>query len=110
MHDCPQGLPIEQWGHVGSLASEATLALLLEAVDRGASGTYVDLYLYQITPGERPQTLVVRGSITVPTEGKKINLPDSHAALIAIRLSAPERTPLLSPSRSNALVYRVTAW
>jgi hypothetical protein len=48
-----------------------------------ATGTYVDLFLKNATPGERVQTLVVRGSITVPTEGKKINLPDAHAALVA---------------------------
>lgn len=45
--------------------------------------THVDLFLKGATPGERTQTLVVRGSITVPTEGKKISLPDSHSALIA---------------------------
>lgn len=45
--------------------------------------TYVDLFLKNATPGERVQTLVVRGSITVPTEGKKTNLPDAHAALVA---------------------------
>lgn len=52
---------------------------------RGANAieTYVDLFLKSAVPGERVQTLVVRGSITVPTEGKKINLPDSHAALVA---------------------------
>jgi hypothetical protein len=49
----------------------------------GARPTHVDLFLKAITPGERAQTLVVRGSITVPSEGKKINLPDSHAALVA---------------------------
>jgi hypothetical protein len=48
-----------------------------------AATTYIDLFLRNATPGERVQTLVVRGSITVPTEGKKINLPDSHAALVA---------------------------
>ena len=48
-----------------------------------AETTYIDLFLKNATPGERVQTLVVRGSITVPTEGKKINLPDSHAALVA---------------------------
>jgi hypothetical protein len=48
-----------------------------------ATETCVDLFLKNATPGERVQTLVVRGSITVPTEGKKINLPDSHAALVA---------------------------
>ena len=49
-----------------------------------AAESYVDLFLKNATPGERVQTLVVRGSITVPTEGKKITLPDSHAALVAI--------------------------
>ena len=48
-----------------------------------ATTTYIDLFLKNATPGERVQTLVVRGSITVPTEGKKISLPDSHAALVA---------------------------
>ncbi len=48
-----------------------------------AASTYIDLFLKSATPGERAQTLVVRGSITVPTEGKKINFPDSHAALVA---------------------------
>ena len=49
----------------------------------GAATTYIDLFLKMATPGERVQTLVVRGSITVPTEGKKVNLPESHAALVA---------------------------
>jgi hypothetical protein len=40
-----------------------------------AATTYIDFFLKGATPGERVQTLVVRGSITVPTEGKKINLP-----------------------------------
>lgn len=48
-----------------------------------ATTTYIDLFIKNVTPGERVQTLVVRGSITVPTEGKKINLPDAHAALVA---------------------------
>ena len=48
-----------------------------------AASTYIDLFLKNATPGEHVQTLVVRGSITVPTEGKKINLPDCHAALVA---------------------------
>jgi hypothetical protein len=33
--------------------------------------------------GERSQTLVVRGAITVPTEGKKAHLTDCHAAVVA---------------------------
>jgi hypothetical protein len=45
--------------------------------------TYVDLFLRPSLPGERSQTLVVRGSITVPTEGKRAHLPDCHAALVA---------------------------
>jgi hypothetical protein len=45
--------------------------------------TYIDLFLKNAPPGERAQTLVVRGAITVPTEGKRINLPECHAALIA---------------------------
>jgi hypothetical protein len=40
-----------------------------------AATTYIDFFVKGATPGERVQTLVVRGSITVPTEGKKINLP-----------------------------------
>jgi len=48
-----------------------------------ATNTHIDLFLKGATPGERAQTLVVRGSITVPTEGKKVNFPDCHAALIA---------------------------
>ncbi|RXH34370.1 hypothetical protein XH99_01085 [Bradyrhizobium nanningense] len=47
------------------------------------SETYIDLFLRPSSPGERSQTLVVRGSITVPTEGKKAHLPDCHAALVA---------------------------
>jgi hypothetical protein len=59
--------------------------LPLQVKPRGgiAAKTFIDLFLKSATPGERVQTLVVRGSITVPTEGKKINLPDSHAALVA---------------------------
>jgi hypothetical protein len=45
--------------------------------------TYVNVFLRASQPGERSQTLVVRGSITVPTEGKKAHLPDCHAALVA---------------------------
>jgi hypothetical protein len=51
------------------------------AKDRSA--TCIDLFMRPSTPGERSQTLVVRGSITVPTEGKKAHLPDCHAALVA---------------------------
>jgi hypothetical protein len=45
--------------------------------------TYVDLFLKNARPGEKTQTLVVRGAITVPTEGKRMTFADSHAALIA---------------------------
>jgi hypothetical protein len=45
--------------------------------------TYIELFIRAATPGEQPQTLVVRGSITVPTEGKKAQLPDCYAALVA---------------------------
>lgn len=45
--------------------------------------THVDLFLRPTLPGERSQTLVVRGSITVPTEGKKSHLLDCNAALVA---------------------------
>jgi hypothetical protein len=45
--------------------------------------THVDLFLKSIRPGEKAQTLVVRGAITVPTEGKRANLLDCHAALVA---------------------------
>ena len=43
----------------------------------------VDLYGSKRTARKRSQTLVVRGSITVPTEGKKAQLPDCYAALVA---------------------------
>jgi len=57
----------------------------LQVKPRGdiAATTHIDLFLKNATPGERAQALVVRGSITVPMEGKKITLPDSHAALVA---------------------------
>jgi len=45
--------------------------------------SHVDLFLKAARPGERAQTLVVRGAITVPTEGKRANLPETHAALEA---------------------------
>jgi hypothetical protein len=43
----------------------------------------VDLFLKAASPGERAQTLVVRGAITVPTEGKRATLLETHAALEA---------------------------
>jgi hypothetical protein len=57
--------------------------LEVKSKGNGAATTAVDLFLRLATPGERVQALVVRGSITVPTEGKKVNLPDTHAALVA---------------------------
>jgi hypothetical protein len=45
--------------------------------------SHVDLFLKAANPGERAQTLVVRGAITVPTEGKRANLMETHAALEA---------------------------
>ncbi|MGH7783561.1 MAG: hypothetical protein ACREO5_06955, partial [Candidatus Binatia bacterium] len=57
--------------------------LALRDKSGGEHRTHVDLFIKGIQPGERPQTIVVRGAITVPTEGKRANLMDSHAALIA---------------------------
>jgi hypothetical protein len=45
--------------------------------------SHIDLFLKASNPGERAQTLVVRGAITVPTEGKRATLTDTHAALEA---------------------------
>ncbi len=45
--------------------------------------TYIDLFIKNAQPGEKSQTLVVRGAITVPTEGKRLNFPECHAALVA---------------------------
>ncbi len=45
--------------------------------------THIDLFLRAARPGEKCQTLVVRGAITVPTEGKRAALPECHAALVA---------------------------
>jgi hypothetical protein len=47
------------------------------------SKTHIDLFLKAASPGERAQTLVVRGAITVPTEGKRATLTETHAALEA---------------------------
>lgn len=57
----------------------------VELKPKGSEPTqsYFDLFLKAAAPGERAQSLVVRGSITVPTEAKKVTFPDSHAALIA---------------------------
>jgi hypothetical protein len=61
----------------------APLTVQLKQRDERGSSTYVDLFMKPVQPGERGQTLVVRGSITVPGEGKKAYLPDCHAALLA---------------------------
>jgi hypothetical protein len=45
--------------------------------------TDVDLFFKRTQPGEKGQTLVVRGAITVPTEGRRSSFIDCHAALIA---------------------------
>jgi hypothetical protein len=45
--------------------------------------SHVDLFVKAASPGERAQTLVVRGAITVPTEGKRATLLETHAALEA---------------------------
>ena len=47
--------------------------------------SHVDLFLKAASPGERAQTLVVRGAITVPTEGKRATLLETHAALEGLR-------------------------
>jgi hypothetical protein len=45
--------------------------------------SHIDLFVKAAQPGERAQTLVVRGAITVPTEGKRAALSETHAALEA---------------------------
>jgi hypothetical protein len=57
----------------------------LTVVPRGAAPmtSHIDLFLKPANPGERAQTLIVRGAITVPTEGKRAALTDTHAALEA---------------------------
>jgi hypothetical protein len=45
--------------------------------------THIDLFFRKAQLGEKGQTLVVRGAITVPTEGRRSNFMDCHAALIA---------------------------
>jgi hypothetical protein len=61
----------------------APMSVSLKANQGQASQTHIDLFLRPSSPGERSQTLVVRGSITVPTEGKRAHLPDCYAALVA---------------------------
>ena len=45
--------------------------------------SHIDLFVKAAKPGEKAQTLVVRGAITVPTEGKRAALTETHAALEA---------------------------
>jgi hypothetical protein len=61
----------------------APLAVRLKKGGGRTRDTYIDLFLKPSQAGERPQTLVVRGAITVPTEGKKAHLTDCHAAVVA---------------------------
>mgnify|MGYP000376699896 FL=1 len=65
------------------LSIRAPLTVSPKAKGSDKLATHVDLFLRSSSPGERSQTLVVRGSITVPTEGKKAHLPDCHGALVA---------------------------
>ncbi|WP_456767855.1 hypothetical protein [Bradyrhizobium sp. USDA 3650] len=61
----------------------APLSVTQRAEKNRTQKTHIDLFLRPSQAGERSQTLVVRGSITVPTEGKRAHLPDCHAALVA---------------------------
>jgi hypothetical protein len=58
-------------------------SLSMKDIDNRKYDTYVDLFFKGTQPGEKGQTLVVRGAITVPTEGKRNSFLDCHAALIA---------------------------
>lgn len=73
----------EQYKAGEMLYIRAPLSVKLRNDGGQALETHVDVFLRPSHPGERSQTLVVRGSITVPTEGKKATLPDCHAALVA---------------------------
>ena len=77
----------------------APLSVNLKAEKGRSLKTHIDLFLRPSIPGERSQTLVVRGSITVPTEGKKARLPDCHAALVA---DDPVISQLLGDSENPA--------
>jgi hypothetical protein len=61
----------------------ARAPLLLKDKNGKDHQTHIDLFIKATKPGERAQTIVVRGAITVPTEGKRANLVDSYAALVA---------------------------
>jgi hypothetical protein len=60
-----------------------TAPLTVHSREDGPIPSQVDAFLKAAQPGEKPQTLVVRGSITVPAEGKRMAFPDCHAALLA---------------------------
>jgi hypothetical protein len=81
----------------------APLSVVQRAEKHRVQSTYIDLFLRPSQPGERSQTLVVRGSITVPTEGKRAHLPDCHAALVADE-------PLLSQLLGDAENPAHTQW
>ena len=66
----------------GSMLSVRAPLLLRDKSGRDFE-THIDLFIKAAKPGERAQTIVVRGAITVPTEGKRANLVDSYAALVA---------------------------
>lgn len=61
--------------------------------------THIDLFLRLAGAAEKCQTLVVRGSITVPAEGKKAALADCQAVLIA---EEPSISQLLGDAENPA--------
>jgi len=61
----------------------APLNVRLKKEADSPKNTHIDVFLKPSQAGERSQTLVVRGAITVPTEGKKAHLIDCHAAVVA---------------------------
>lgn len=73
----------EQYKSGELLYIRAPLTVRSKSDNERSQDTHIDLFLRASEPGERSQSLVVRGSITVPTEGKKAHLPDCHAALVA---------------------------
>jgi hypothetical protein len=73
----------DMYGAGKMLFVRAPLAVRPKGQAGPASETHVDVFLRAAQTGERSQTLVVRGAITVPTEGKRAHLVGSHAALVA---------------------------
>jgi hypothetical protein len=51
--------------------------------DNKSYDTSIDLFFKKTQPGEKGQTLIVRGAIAVLTEGRRSNFLDCHAALVA---------------------------